>query len=143
MWHFDTQQWLMGPPKPGWPHGWYYSWQRQRQVLWPESPGPALASVPQTPLADALLAAAGGLEERLQQVVRQADAEGTGSAAQPASASAAQPASASPAQAESDTAALHEIIQLLWRGLVPQRVLRAGGNVHVVAEEVGGRGRVE
>ena len=57
--------------------------------------------------------------------------------------SAAQPASASPAQAESDTAALHEIIRLLWRGHVPQRVLRAGGTVRVVAEEVGGLERME
>ena len=44
-----------------------------------------------------------------------------------------------PAQAESDTAALNEIIDLLWRGHIPQRVLRAGGTVHVVAEDVGGR----
>ena len=98
-------------------------------------PGPALAPVPPTPLADAFLAAAGGLEERLQEP-RAAEAQaGTGSAAQPAS--------ASPAQAESDTAALREIIRHLWRGHVPQRVLRAGGTVHVVAEEVGGRERME
>ena len=177
MWHLDSQQWHMGPPKPGWPNGWYYSWPRQRHELWHESQRPALAPVPRTPLADAFLAAAGGLEERLQEVVREAAAEGTGSAAQPASASsahrgaaaagrgaaeprastagrgaaearagtgsAAQPASASPAQAESDTAALREIIRHLWRGHVPQRVLRAGGTVHVVAEEVSGRERME
>jgi hypothetical protein len=146
MWHFASQQWHMGPPHPGWTHGWYYSWPRQRHVLWQASPGPPLAPVPPTPLADAFLAAAGGLEERLQE-----PRAGTGSGAQAASASpaqagtgsAAQPASASPAQAESDTAALHEIIRHLWRGQVPQRVLRAGGNVHVVAEEVGGRERME
>ena len=98
-------------------------------------PGPALAPVPPTPLADAFLAAAGGLEERLQEP-RAAEAQaGTGSAAQPAS--------ASPAQAESDTAALREIVWHLWRGHDPQRVLRAGGTVHVVAEEVGGRERME
>ena len=130
MWHLDSQQWHMGPPKPGWPNGWYYSWPRQRYVRWHESPGPALVPVPRTPLADAFLAAAGGLEERLQE-----PRAGTGSGAQAVS--------ASPAQAESDTAALHEIIRLLWRGHVPQRVLRAGGTVHVVAEEVAGRERME
>ena len=130
MWHLDSHQWHMGPPKPGWPNGWYYNWPRQRHVLWQGSSGPALTPVPPTPLADAFLAAAGGLEERLQE-----PRAGTGSGAQPAS--------ASPAQAESDTAALHEIIRLLWRGHVPQRVLRAGGTVHVVAEEVGGRERME
>ena len=130
MWHFDSQQWHMGPPKPGWPNGWYYNWPRQRHVLWQGSSGPALTPVPPTPLADAFLAAAGGLEERLQE-----PRAGTGSGAQAAS--------ASPAQAESDTAALHEIIRHLWRGHVPQRVLRAGGTVHVVAEEVGGRERME
>ena len=135
MWHLDSQQWHMGPPKPGWPNGWYYSWPLQRHVLLYESPRPALAPVPRTPLADAFLAVAGGLEERLQEP-RAAEAQaGTGSAAQPAS--------ASPAQAESDTAALREIIRHLWRGHVPQRVLRAGGTVHVVAEEVGGRERME
>ena len=127
MWHLDSQQWHMGPPKPGWPNGWYYNWPRQMHELWQGSSGPALTPVPPTPLADALLAAAGGLEERLQE-----PRAGTGSGAQAASASpaqagtgsAAQPASASPAQAESDTAALHEIIGLLWQGHVPQRVLR-------------------
>ena len=111
----------MGPPKPGWPNGWYYSWPRQMHVLWHGSPGPAPVPVPRTPLADAFLAAAGGLEERLQEIGQ----------------------SDSPAQAESDTAALHEIIRHLWRGHVPQRVLRAGGTVHVAAEEVGGRERME
>ena len=130
MWHLDSRQWIMGPPKPGWAHGWYYNWPRQMHELWQGSSGPALTPVPPTPLADALLAAAGGLEERLQE-----PRAGTGSGAQPAS--------ASPAQAESDTAALHEIIGLLWQGHVPQRVLRAGGTVHVVAEEVGGRERME
>ena len=146
MWHLDSQQWIMGPPKPGWPNGWYYNWPRQMHELWQGSSGPALTHVPPTPLADAFLAAAGGLEERLQE-----PRAGTGSGAQAASASpaqagtgsGAQPASASPAQAESDTAALHEIIGLLWQGHVPQRVLRAGGTVHVVAEEVGGRERME
>ena len=131
---------------PGGPTGWYYNWPRQMHELWQGSSGPALTPVPPTPLADAFLAAAGGLEERLQE-----PRAGTGSGAQAASASpaqagtgsGAQPASASPAQAESDTAALHEIIGLLWRGHIPQRVLRAGGTVHVVAEEVGGRERME
>ena len=142
MWHLDSQQWHMGPPKPGWPNGWYYSWPRRMHVLWHESPGPALAPVPRTPLADAFLAAAGGLEERLQEP--RASTAGRGAAeARAGTGSAAQPASASPAQAESDTAALHEIIRLLWEGHVPQRVLRAGGTVHVVAEEVGGRERME
>ena len=96
----------------------------------------------QTPLADAFFATARVLEERLQEGAREAAAEGMGSAAQPDSAS-SQPASAGPAQAESDTAALHEIVRLLWQGHVPQRVLRAGGTVHVVAEEVSGRERME
>ena len=146
MWHLDSQQWVMGPPKPGWPNGWYYNLPRRKHVQWQGSSGPALTPVPPTPLADAFLAAAGGLEERLQE-----PRAGTGSGEQAASASpaqastgsGAQPASASPAQAESDTAALHEIIGLLWRGHIPQRLLRAGGIVHVVAEEVGGRERME
>ena len=96
----------------------------------------------QTPLADAFFATARVLEERLQEGAREAAAEGMGSAAQPDSAS-SQPASAGPAQAESDTAALHEIVQLLWQGHVPRRVLRVGGTVHVMAEEVSGRERME
>ncbi len=86
-WHVDPQQWRMGPPKPGWPDGWYYSWTHKKHMQWRDSPGPALAPVPPTPLSDAVLAAAGGLEEKLQTVVRAAAAEGTGSAAQPESAS--------------------------------------------------------
>ena len=142
MWHLDSQQWLMGPPKPGWPNGWYYSWPRKTYVQWHESPGPALAPVPRTPLADAFLAAAGDLEERLQEP--RASTAGRGAAeARAGTGSAAQPAAASPAQAESDTSALHEIVRHLWQGHVHCRVLRAGGTVHVVAEEVGGRERME
>ncbi len=176
-WHVDTQQWHIGPPKPGWPVGWYFSWTSQKHVQWRDSPGPALGSPPSTPLSDAFLASAGGLEEKLQRVVRATDAADTVSTAPPESSSsshrgasadgrgasgprsstagrgaaearadtgsAAQPADSSPAQAESDTVALHEIIRLLWRGHAPQRVTRVGGAVHVVAEEVGGRERME
>ena len=35
MWHFASKQWFMGPPKLGWPHGWYYSRPHQMHVLWP------------------------------------------------------------------------------------------------------------
>ncbi len=86
-WHFESQQWCMGPPKPGWPDGWYFSWTSQKYMQWHDSPGPALGLPPSTPLSDAFLAAAGGLEENLQTVIRATAAEDTASAAQPESAS--------------------------------------------------------
>ena len=49
MWHLDSQQWHMGPPKPGWPNGWYYSWPRKTHVLWPESSAAAQAPVQAEP----------------------------------------------------------------------------------------------
>ena len=49
MWHFASQQWHMGPPKPGWAHGWYYSWLHQRHVLWHESSAAAQATVQAEP----------------------------------------------------------------------------------------------
>ena len=48
MWHFATQQWYMGPAKPAWPTGWYYSWPYQRHV-WHESSAAAQASVQAEP----------------------------------------------------------------------------------------------
>ena len=49
MWHFASQQWHMGPPKPGWVHGWYYSWRHQSHVLWHESSAAAQATVQAEP----------------------------------------------------------------------------------------------